>query len=546
MNFEHVYKRAESRMNLINDKEFTKIYVGSLSDILISEEVFKALQADIKKKGLKAEVIMTGSFGYYDLEPVVLIEKPEESPVLYSHVVPVTASKLVDEYLTNNNRKPGMVLSETSSLPLFNLQKRVALRNCGRINPDEIAHYIVLGKGYSGLSKALKMSRTALIDELTKSGLRGRGGAGFYSADKWKTCHDEASTEKYAICNAVDSDPSARTARLLLESDPHSVLEGLLIGAYAVGASKCFLCINTDYGAAKKRLENALDQMKDYGLLGRKILDSSFNCEIEVMAVEGALVAGEETALLRSMEKRQTMPYLRPPYPATKGLAGKPTLIQNIETLSNVSAIFQNETARNSSTDLKYSKGSKVVTLTGDVIHKYTIEVPFGTTLKHIVEDIGGGVPKGRGLKAVQLGGPTGAFFSADSLDIALDYETIVQAGAMIGSGTISVFDDSSCAVEMTNDIMTYVQSQSCGKCVFCREGTFQMSDILKDISEKKGKPQDLDLLKELGAAMKNGCICGLGRTASNPVLSSIKLFRNEFEVHIKEKRCLYDRDKAG
>jgi NADH:ubiquinone oxidoreductase subunit F (NADH-binding) len=546
MNFEQVYTTAESKLNFINNKEWIKIYVVSLSDISISKELFKAFQVEIEKNGLKAEVIMAGSFGYYDLEPVVIIEKPEEPRALFKNVTPEKTTEFVDAYLIKDNRKPEMVLSDTSDLLLFNLQKRVALRNCGHINPENIAHYILQGKGYSGLSKALKTNRTALIDQVKKSGLRGRGRAGFDAADKWRTCHDEESAEKYAICNAVDSDPSARTMQLLLEGDPHSVLEGLLIGAYAVSASRCFVAVNEEYTVAIKRLETALDQMREYCLLGENILDSSFNCEIEIIPVEGSLVAGEETALLQSVQKKQAMPYVRPPYPATKGFAGKPTLIHNIETLSNISALFQNEGVWDSAIGTDQSKGTKVITITGDVVHKYTIEVPFGTTIRHIVEDIGGGVSNGRGIKAVQLGGPTGAFFSVDSLDIPLDYETIVQAGSMIGSGTIRVFDGNSCAVEITNDIMTYVQSQSCGKCVFCREGTLQMSDILKDISEKKGKPQDLDLLKELGAAMKNGCICGLGRTASNPVLSSIELFRNEFESHIKEKRCPYNGDKEG
>ena len=543
MNFEQVLTTVESKLNFIKDKDCVKIYVASLSDTSTSEKLYKALQVEIEKNRLNAEVIMTGSFGYYDLEPVVMIEKPKEPRAFFKNVTPEKTSELVDAYLMKDNLKPEMVLSDTSDLPLFNLQKRVALRNCGHIDPENIAHYILHGKGYSGLSKALKPDRAAFIDELKKSGLRGRGGAGADTADKWKTCHDEESTEKYAICNAVDSDPSARTAQLLLEGDPHAVLEGLLIGAYAVGASRCFVAVNEEYTIARKRLETALDQMKEYSLLGENILDSSFDCEIEVMAVEGSLVVGEETALLRSLEKKQAMPYVRPPYPATKGFAGKPTLIHNIETLSNVSALFQNEGVWDPAIGTEKSKGTKVITITGDAIHKYTIEVPFGTTIRHIVEDIGGSVSKGRGIKAVQLGGPTGAFFSVDSMDIPLDYETIVQAGAMIGSGTIRVFEDSSCAVEITNDIMTYVQSQSCGKCVFCREGTFQMSDILKDISEEKGKPQDLDLLMELGEAMKIGCICGLGRTALNPVLSSIKLFRDEYDSHIKGKKCLYDKD---
>jgi NADH:ubiquinone oxidoreductase subunit F (NADH-binding) len=278
--------------------------------------------------------------------------------------------------------------------------------------------------------------------------------------------------------------------------------------------------------------------MREYSLLGYHILDSTFNSEIEIKEVPVSFISGEETALLRCLQEKQVMPYVRPPYPAAKGFGEKPALINNLETLSNVSAIFQNGSQWYSGFGTEKSKGAKVITLSGNVIHPYTVEVPFGTTLRRIVEDIGGGVPDGKNVKAVQFGGPTGAYFTGDSLDIPIDYETIEEAGSMIGSGTAEVFDSDSCAVEMTRDIISYLQTQSCGKCVFCREGSYQIADILKDISEHMGKPQDLDLLIELGEAMKSGCICGLGQTAPNPVLSSIKLFHNEYDVHIKEKRC--------
>jgi NADH:ubiquinone oxidoreductase subunit F (NADH-binding) len=425
-----------------------------------------------------------------------------------------------------------------SDLPLFKLQNRIALRNCGYIDPENINQYILRGQGYRGLSKALQMNQQDVIEELRKSGLRGRGGAGYFTADKWKICHETEATEKYVICNAVDADPLARTARLLLEGDPHSVLEGMLIGAYAVGASRCIVYVNTEYGLAIRRLRKAFEQMREYGLLGRHILDSTFNSEIEIKEVPVSFVSGEETALLRCMEEKQVMSSMRPPYPATKGFRDKPTLTNNLETLSNVSAIFQKGSQWYSGFGTERSKGTKVITLSGNVIHKYCVEVPFGTTLQSIVEDIGGGVSDGKNIKAVQFGGPTGNYFTGDSLDIHVDYETIGEAGSIIGSGTVEVFDSGSCAVEMTRDIISYIQTQSCGKCVFCREGSYQMSDILKDISEQMGKPQDLDLLIELGEAMKIGCICGLGQTAPNPVLSSIRLFRNEYDAHIKGKRC--------
>ena len=558
MNFEQVYARAESECSYLRGKDYIKVYVASLADNANGANVFDRFQTEIDKGGIKAKVITTGSFGYYDLEPMVVIEKPGESSLLYNNVTLQSASELANDYLINNNPRPDKAfcsmdgnkidpIPHASGLPLFKVQNRIALRNCGAIDPEEIKHSILRGQGYSGLSKALQMSRLNVIEEVRKSGVRGRGGAGYPAADKWKAVHDPpgyrhsgagARDEKYVICNAVDADPRARTGRLLLESDPHSVLEGLLIGAYAVDAPHCMVCVNAEYRPAIKRLRKALDQMKEYGLLGSNILDSNFGSEIEIREVPGSFVSGEETTLLRFLEGKQVMSYVRPPYPAAIGFAGKPTLINNIETLSNISAIFQKGSEWVSRLGTEQSTGTKVITLSGAVAHKYTVEVPFGTTLKTIVQELGGGVSEGKRMKAVQFGGPTGAYFDADSLDLHVDYETLKEAGSIMGSGTVEVLDSDSCAVEMAKDILSYVQTQSCGKCVFCREGSYQMSDILKDISECEGKPQDLDLLMEIGKEMQIGCICGLGRTAPNPVLSSIKLFRKEYETHIKEKRC--------
>jgi NADH:ubiquinone oxidoreductase subunit F (NADH-binding) len=549
MNYERVFAKARSDCSYLSDRGYIKIYVGSSTDDSVAASVLSSLQAETAKRSMKVKVIATGSFGYDDLEPLVLIEKPDKPAVLYNNMTPEKASELLSDYLLNDNPRPDMALCSigsdrieniphSSDLPLFNLQERIALRNCGTIDPGNINHSIVRGQGYSGLSKALQMDRPDVVEEVRKSGLRGRGGAGYATADKWKACLDAEGSDKYVICNAVDADPRARTARLLLDGDPHSVLEGLMIGAYAVGASHGIVCVNAGYGRAIERLRRALAQMREYGLLGNDVLGSTFSSEIEIEEVTASLVSGEETALLRSLEEKQVLPYLRPPYPAMSGYSGKPTLISNVETLSDVSAIFQNGSEWYSRFGTEQSKGTKVVTLSGNVAHQYTVEIPFGTTLRRIVENIGGGVPNGKTIKAVQVGGPTGAYFASDSLDLQVDYEIIREAGSMIGSGTVEVFDSDSCAVEMTEEILSYVQTQSCGKCVFCREGTYQMSDILKDISEYMGKPQDLALLSELGEEMKIGCICGLGQTASNPVLSSIRLFRHEYDAHINGKRC--------
>ena len=549
MNFKQVHAKAESKCSYLNDRNCTRIYINSSADSTAGSGISEAFSAEIDKHSIAAKVIATGSSGYYDLEPMVRIEKPGRPSVLYSNITPEAASILVNDYLINDNPVPDMAfgsigsygmdgIPDISELPLFKLQNRIALRNCGYINPENINHYILHGKGYRGLAKALQMDPADVIAELKKSGLRGRGGAGYFTADKWQICHDAEGDEKYIICNAVDADPHSRAARLILESDPHSVLEGMLIAAYATGASCCFICVNARYGQTVKRLTKALEQTREYSLTGNNILDSDFSSEIEIREEADSLVSGEETALLCSIEGKQAIPYVRTVYPAISGLYGKPTLINNLETLSDVSAIFQNGPEWYSGFGTKQSRGTKVITLSGSVAHKYTVEVPFGTTLQSVVVGIGGGVPNGKNIKAVQFGGPTGVYFNADSLNIGIDYETTEEASSIIGSGVVEVFDSGSCAVEMARNVSYYIQTQSCGKCVFCREGSHQMYDILKDISEYRGRPQDLDLLAELGEAMATGCICGLGSTAPNPVLSSIKLSSDDYEAHIKDKRC--------
>jgi NADH:ubiquinone oxidoreductase subunit F (NADH-binding) len=437
----------------------------------------------------------------------------------------------------NRVEKP-KVISNITELPSFDLENRIALRNCGVIDPDNINDYIVSGKGFSGLSRAMELGQEEVIKELRKSGLRGRGGGGYPTADKWQRCRDAGGSEKYIIGNTIDADPKACTARILTEGDPYAVLEGMLIGAYAVGAEKGYICINAEYGTAIKRINKALEQMRDYSLLGENILDSTFGCDIEIKEIESSLVAGEETALIRVLEGKQMMPYLRTFYPAEKGIYDKPTLVNNVETLANVSAVFQNGPEIIAGTGTEKSRGTKVVTLCGDIAQQHTVEVPFGTTIRKLVEDIGGGVAGSKDIKAVQFGGPTGSYFAGDSFDTPISYEAMEEVGAIIGSGTIEVYSSDSCAVEMARDAMTYLQAESCGKCVFCREGTYQMVDILNDISDNKGKEEDLDLINEIAEGMKIGSICGLGRTAPLPVLSSMKLFPGDYNAHIKEKKC--------
>ncbi len=526
MNFEQIRDEAELACDYLKDDDGAIVRIGASADHPALADVINRFQQDIDKAGVKAKVIAAGSYGLYDLEPIVSIEKPGMPAVLCHNVTPEATGGLVNGYLVGGSEESELALGNVDDVPVLKLQNRTALRNCGYLDPENINEYILRGNGYSGLARALAMESGEVIGELERVGLRGRGGAGYPVAKKWQICRDTKADEKYIICNAVDADPEARTARLLIEGDPHSVLEGMLIGAYAVGAGRGFVCINSGYKAAIKRLEKALEQMRDYGLLGDSVLDSPFTFDIEIKEIEPSLAAGEETALIRTIEGRQAIPYLRTVYPAVSGLVGKPTLINNVETLSHVSAIFQNGTDAVSN--------NKVITLSGDVAHKYTVEVPFGTTLRSVMNDIGGAAD----VKTVQFGGPTGCYFSVDSLDTPIDYDTMEKAGGIVGSGTVKVYDASHCAVEMAKDVMTYLQAQSCGKCVFCREGTYQMLDILADISEGKGKPDDIDMLLELAGGMKVGSICGLGRTASNPVVSSIELFRGDYDAHVKEKKC--------
>lgn len=434
---------------------------------------------------------------------------------------------------------PGTIgsLPLASDLPLFQLQQRIALENCGMIDPERIESCILAGRGYSGLLRVLGVGSEQVIRQLSESGLRGKGGAGCPTARKWEVVAQAESNEKIVVCNAVDADPQARTANLLLESDPHRVLEGLLIAAYAVGAGCCLICVDQALTTALDRLERAISQMRDFGLLGETIQDSGFSSDIQVQPVQGGLEAGEETALLRALEGRQAMPYQRGPYPVELGVGGNPTLVQNIETLADVAAGFQESPQHFASIETSRGTGTKIVTLTDSAIGTCTIEVPFGTRLRQVLISTGTPIDSGA-IKAVQLGGPLGSYWSGDTLDSPLDLNTAAEAGTIIGSGTINVMVSDACMVREAARTLSYIHSQSCGKCVFCREGALQMADILKSVLDGQGNSQDLILLKELGEHIRMGCICVLGRNASNPVLSALALFQTDFDAHIEGRLC--------
>ncbi|MEE9491183.1 MAG: NADH-quinone oxidoreductase subunit NuoF, partial [Dehalococcoidia bacterium] len=422
-------------------------------------------------------------------------------------------------------------------LPRFAYEKHIILENCGHIDPEDVDHYIAKG-GYEALAKALQMQPQEILEEIKRSGLRGRGGAGFPTWQKWQICGNSRSKPKYVICNADEGDPGAFMDRAILESDPHSVIEGMVIAAHAVGARYGYIYVRAEYPMAVHRVKIALQQARRLGLLGKNILGSNFNFDIKLFQGSGAFVCGEETALIASLEGKQGLPQHRPPFPAVSGLNGKPTLINNVKTLAYVPRILRNGAAWFSSIGTEESKGTAVFALAGKVVNTGLTEVPMGTTLRQIIFDVGGGIPNGKRFKAVQIGGPSGGCLPESALDLPIDFDSLREVGAMMGSGGMVVLDEDDCMVEVARYFLEFTQRESCGKCTMCRLGTKQMLEILDDISKGRGRIEDIDTLYEMAEDIKVGSLCGLGKTAPNPVLTTLRYFRDEYEAHIKERRC--------
>jgi NADH-quinone oxidoreductase subunit F len=476
------------------------------------------------------------------------LAKHNSPHIYYGDVTPELAAQLIEDYVIKDDPRPDLALGSIGEeeiegipklfeLPMLKPQVRIALRNCGIIDPENINHYIARD-GYSGLVKALGMKPEEVVEEIKNSGLRGRGGAGFPTGLKWEFCRKSPGEIKYVICNADEGDPGAFMDRSLLEGDPHAILEGILIGAYAIGASEGYIYIRAEYPLAIERLKLAISQMEDYGLLGNNILGSDFSFKLSIKQGAGAFVCGEETALMASIEGKRGMPRSRPPFPAQSGLWGRPTNINNVETWSNVSAILQRGADWFTGYGTEGSRGTKTFALAGKIVCTGLIEVPMGITLKEIIYGIGGGISGGKRFKAVQTGGPSGGCLPESLLNLSVDYESLVQAGSIMGSGGMVVMDEDTCMVDVARYFISFTQSESCGKCVPCRLGTKQMLDILNDITHGRGKPEDVDLLQSLGNQVKAGSLCGLGQTAPNPVLTTIRYFGDEYEIHIKERRC--------
>ena len=509
-----------------------------------SEQIREALELEVKQTGLSdTRVDFTGCHGFCQQGPIVVIE-PEGT--FYVHVKVEDAADIVHsvkegkplERLFYRDPVTNEAIPTYNKINFYKKQKRLILRNCGHINPERIDDYIAVG-GYESLGKVLsQMSPEQVIDEIKRSGLRGRGGAGFPTGRKWEFCSKAAGEEKYMICNADEGDPGAFMDRSTMEGDPNTVIEGMIIAAYAIGANEGYIYCRAEYPLAIKRLRIALKQAEERGFLGNNILGSGFNFKINIAEGAGAFVCGEETALMASIEGGRGMPRSRPPFPAQSGLWGKPTNINNVKTLASIPVIIKEGAEWYASIGTEKSKGTAVFALTGKIANSGLVEVPMGITLREIVYDIGGGIPGNKRLKAVQTGGPSGGFIPASLMDLPVDYESLAEAGSIMGSGGMVVLDEDTCMVDMTRFFLTFTQLESCGKCIPCRWGTKQMLDILEDIANGRGKPWDIELLQELAESVKDNSLCGLGQTAPNPVLTSIRYFRDEYEEHIKRLHC--------
>ena len=514
-----------------------------------SGEIYDAFQKQIAENKLSEEVMLvkTGCFGLCAVGPVVIIY-PEGS--FYSHVTVDDVPELISEHLIKGrlvrrllykDHKTEEITKALSETNFYKKQTRVALRNCGVINPENIDEYIAYD-GYQALIKVLtEMQPQEVIDVIKASGLRGRGGAGFPTGLKWQFCRNAKPDEtgiKYVCCNADEGDPGAFMDRSILEGDPHAVIEAMAIAAYAIGSCQGYIYIRAEYPIAVQRIRIEIEQAKEYGLLGKNILDSGFDFDLEVRLGSGAFVCGEETALMTSIEGKRGEPRPRPPFPANKGLFGRPTILNNVETYANVAQIILKGADWFASMGSEKSKGTKVFALGGKIVNTGLVEIPMGTTLRTVIEDIGGGIPNGKKFKAAQTGGPSGGCIPAQLIDVPIDYENLAAIGSIMGSGGLIVMDENNCMVDIAKFFLEFTKDESCGKCTPCRIGTTRLLEYLNKITSGKGTLEDLDEMEKLCYYIKDNALCGLGQTAPNPVLSTLRYFRDEYIAHIVDKRC--------
>ncbi len=510
---------------------------GSCGIAAGAKKVIDAIEKEIDKNALEIELELTGCIGMCYLEPIVELVDDEGVKTTYVKVTPDMVENIISHGIIDKSSIQNWIMDKEDE-EILGKQKRVALRNCGSINPESIEQYIENG-GYEAIQKCIReMSPKEVIEEIKISGLRGRGGAGFPTWFKWNAALQSQGSEKYMVCNADEGDPGAFMDRSVLEGDPHTIIEGMMIGGYAMGATEGIFYVRAEYPLAISRLELAIQQAKDKGYLGKNVFGENFSFDMRIKAGAGAFVCGEETALIASLEGERGMPRLKPPFPAQKGYWQKPTNINNVETLANVAWIIANGGKAFADMGTEKSKGTKVFALTGKIKKGGLVEVPMGIPLREIIYDIGGGIKDDREFKAVQMGGPSGGCIPKELLDTTVDYESINQTGAIMGSGGMVVMDETTCMVDMARFFLDFTRKESCGKCIHCRLGTKRMLEILTRITEGKGKDGDIELLEELAIKIKEGSLCGLGQTAPNPVLTTLRYFRDEYEKHIHEKKC--------
>lgn len=539
-------KELELRINTKADTREKHILVchGTGCTSSKSPEILENFKRILKEKKIeKVRVIKTGCFGLCAKGPIVII-RPEDT--FYAMVTPEDCEEIIQTHIVEGNKVErllckdidGTIVNRLEELNFYKKQKRIALKNCGVINPEEIDEYIAFD-GYTALEKCLTtLTPEEVIAIITKSGLRGRGGAGFPTGKKWELTKASEGKEKYVVCNADEGDPGAFMDRSILEGDPHSVIEAMAIAGFCIGANKGYIYVRAEYPIAVKRLEIAIKQAREYGILGKNIWGTGFTFDVEIRLGAGAFVCGEETALLESIEGRRGQPRVKPPYPAQSGLWGKPTLINNVETYSNIAQIILKGADWYSSIGTENSKGTKVFALGGNVNNIGLVEVPMGTTLREIVYDIGGGIPNGREFKAAQTGGPSGGCIPKEHLDTPIDYESLKEIGSMMGSGGLIVMDDTKCMVSLAKFYLEFTVSESCGKCTPCRIGTKRMLEILEKLCNAEGSELDIYKLEKLAVNIQKASICGLGQSAPNPVISTLKYFREEFREHAINKEC--------
>ena len=531
-------------------KNYILVCAGTACESSKADAIYRNLQKELEANGVAGETqaLKTGCFGFCEKGPIVKM-LPDES--FYVHVKPEDAQELVSEHIIKGRRvsrllykEPGTDSADVAAgmkvddIGFYKKQVRVVLHNCGFIDPEQVDEYIARG-GYAALEKVLfEMSPDDIIDELKKSGLRGRGGGGFPTWRKWMFSKGMQTDQKFIVCNADEGDPGAYMDRSILEGDPHSVLEAMTIAGKTIGANKGYIYIRAEYPLAIQRLEVAIRQAREYGLLGDNILESGFSFDIEIRLGAGAFVCGEETALLASLEGKRGMPIPRPPFPAVKGLWGKPTIINNVETYANIPAIIAKGGDWFAKLGTENSKGTKVFALTGKITNSGLIEVPMGITLREIIFEIGGGIPNGKKFKAVQTGGPSGGMLTSEYLDTPIDFDNLVKLGSMMGSGGMIVMDEDDCVIDVTKFYLEFTVEESCGKCSPCRIGGRQLYNYLEKITSGNGAEEDIEKMRQISFAMQKASLCALGQTAPNPILSTLNFFPEEYDAHIKERRC--------